>query len=74
MVTCFTGFFYDLVLVGSLVTFLSGSPRSFGHPDQSGHPGGSGHNLHNLHFAKFSILSSASLDGFSVLLFCSRIL
>ena len=35
--------------------------------DQSGHPGGSGHNLHNLNFAKFSILSSASLDGFSVL-------
>ena len=38
-----------------------------------GKPGGSGgfvhsgHNLHNLNFAKFSILSSASLDGFSVL-------
>ena len=37
------------------------------HPGLSGHLGLSGHNLHNLHFAKFSVLSSASLDGFSVL-------
>ena len=28
-----------------------------------------GYNLHNLHFAKFSVLSSASLGGFSVLSF-----
>ena len=36
---------------------------------QSGGFGHSGHNLHNLHIAKFSVLSSASLDGFSVLFF-----
>ena len=48
---------------------LSGHPGISGHPGLSGHPGGSGHNLHNLHFAKFSVLSSASLDGFSVLLY-----
>ena len=42
-----------------------------GHPGQLRHPGQSGHstlyNLHTMHFASFSVLSSASLYGFSVM-------
>ena len=48
----------------------SGHPGLSGHLGLSGHPGLSGgfrNSGHNLHFAKFSVLSSASLDGFSVL-------
>ena len=61
--------------------FLSFTHGMTEHPGQSGgssqsggsgHPGGSGHNLHNLQFSKFSVLSSASLDGFSVLLAVPR--
>ena len=46
----------------------SGGSSQSGGSGEFGHPGGSGHNLHNLHCAKFSVLSSAPLDGFSVLL------